>query len=956
MSPARLALAAALLLTVTTLPAATASAQYPTPLPDFAHPATPHFSLLSPSAGTRDRPLLALYLAFEDLGFNANVDAAVLSRRVFGTGLADSWPSSREYLRRVSFGHLDLFPAAETDTSRNGAVNDGVVALEMPFTDAEYKALGPTGEIQTALEALGDRVDFRPFDTNNDGAIGNDELVIQIFKTLDAPLPAGDGAVFPQGNNPPLDVTVDTKKITGFRRAGLIAVTTNLMTIAHETGHIAFDMFDMYTYPTGVGRFDIAGGTVIGDDSLWAPAAWWKLHAGWITPTVVTQDGYYDVRQAGDQNPEAFLLYDPDHGVEEYFLVENRQALANTSDAGTEDSGLVVWRVRDTGASSINPAGPPFEIMRPDGVNSVLGDGADAFDPVQGGSLQRAMTAAWKSGPAAKVAVRAVGRSGPTMRAYFDVRGPGVLVDSWDYDSGGPPLLAALTPLFPGDPNEITFPVMNTGEATGSFDFTITGPPGWSATTHSMTLAAGQSATATVQLTPPLEAPAGTIYPLELRGRASDGSVSSTAPLRVRVYPKLSIDDVTVTEGDAGTQDATVTVSRSEEGPELLSFDVESVDGTATAPEDYETVRSTTGNPLHLSFGGRANTLTFPVRIKGDTTPEPDEHLLVRLVNAPRAKIVDPEGRITILTDPEPSLSIDDVRVTEDDTTAAFTVSLSEANNTPVTVRASTADASAAAPADYTTTSADVAFPVGVTTRTFSVPVREDFADEIDEESFRVNLTQVANANIGDGQGVGTIRDDDRNGEFSCRASGIRIGDSEGGVANPARIPCRDALDAAPLTLGLGLLSVTLTNGKAVTDQTPNSLTGTAPQAGDRATAHAEATEVVIRSGLTVIRVAGLFSDAAATCTGSGPPVLSGSSKVTVLSLAGQPVVTATAQTTIPLVLATLRLNQRVVGPSEITQRALVLDNVIGPDIVIGEARAGFTGTAVHPNGHPCVV
>ncbi len=215
MSPARLALAAAVLLAVTTLPAATASAQYPSPLPDFAHPASPHAPLLSPAGGSRDRPLLALYLAFEDLDFNANVDAAVLSRRVFGTGLPGRWPSAMEYLRRVSFNHLELFPAAETDTSRNGAVNDGVVALQMPFTDAEYKALGPTGEIQTALEALGDRVDFRQFDTNNDGAIGNDELVIQIFKTLVAPLPAGDGAVFPQGQHPPLDVTVDTKKITG---------------------------------------------------------------------------------------------------------------------------------------------------------------------------------------------------------------------------------------------------------------------------------------------------------------------------------------------------------------------------------------------------------------------------------------------------------------------------------------------------------------------------------------------------------------------------------------------------------------------------------------------------------------------------------------------------------------------------------------------------------------------
>ena len=233
------------------------------------------------------------------------------------------------------------------------------------------------------------------------------------------------------------------------------------------------------------------------------------------------------------------------------------------------------------------------------------------------------------------------------------------------------------------------------------------------------------------------------------------------------------------------------------------------------------------------------------------------------------------------------------------------------------------------------------------------MPVRE-FADEIDEESFRVNLTQVVNANIRDGQGVGTIRDDDRNGLFSCRATGLRIGDSEGGVANGPRIPCRDAT-STPTPLALGLLSVTLT-GKAASDQTPDALDGTAPQAGDRGTAHAEATEIVIRSGLDGrprrrprVRRGG---DVHGVRT-AGPDVeLEGHAA----EPRGPAVLTATAQATIPLVLATLRLNQRIVANGEVTQRALVLDNALGPDIVLGEARAGFAGTAVHPSGHPCVV
>jgi hypothetical protein len=59
---------------------------------------------------------------------------------------------------------------------------------------------------------------------------------------------------------------------------------------------------------------------------------------------------------------------------------------------------------------------------------------------------------------------------------------------------------------------------------------------------------------------------------------------------------------------------------------------------------------------------------------------------------------------------------------------------------------------------------------------------------------------------------------------------------------------------------------------------------------------------------------------------------------------------------TVPLVLATLKLNETVRGPNGVTQRAIVLDQLLGPDIVLGEARAGWRGAAVHPDGHPCVV
>lgn len=50
---------------------------------------------------------------------------------------------------------------------------------------------------------------------------------------------------------------------------------------------------------------------------------WAKIHLGWIKPVVVTRSGWYAVRSA-EKNPEAYILYKPAHGVNEYFIIENR--------------------------------------------------------------------------------------------------------------------------------------------------------------------------------------------------------------------------------------------------------------------------------------------------------------------------------------------------------------------------------------------------------------------------------------------------------------------------------------------------------------------------------------------------------------------------------------------------------------------------------------------------------
>jgi hypothetical protein len=110
-----------------------------------------------------------------------------------------------------------------------------------------------------------------------------------------------------------------------------------------------------------------------------------------------------------------------------------------------------------------------------------------------------------------------------------------------------------------------------------------------------------------------------------------------------------------------------------------------------------------------------------------------------------------------------PRLVIDDVMVIEGDAgtvNAIFTVSLSGVSQ-QVTVDYATADGTATeADNDYVATSGQVTFQPGETSQPITVVVNSDLTDEPDE-TFFVNLSNATNADIGDGQGIGTITNDD---------------------------------------------------------------------------------------------------------------------------------------------------------------------------------------------------
>jgi hypothetical protein len=220
--------------------------------------------------------------------------------------------------------------------------------------------------------------------------------------------------------------------------------------------------------------------------------------------------------------------------------------------------------------------------------------------------------------------------------------------------------------------------------------------------------------------------------------------------------PTLAISNVTVTEGDSGTTNATFAVSLSAPSGLTITVNYATANSSATQPSDYLSRSGT------LTFPAGTTSLPIDVPVVGDTVGEASETFFVNLSNASNASIADSQGVATINdTDPR-ALSINDVAFTEGGTggNAVFTVTLTPAHTTTVTVAYATANGTAVQPGDYSSRSGTLTFAAGTTTQTISVPVINDTLDEANE-TFVVNLSSPTNAVILDNQGVGTINDND---------------------------------------------------------------------------------------------------------------------------------------------------------------------------------------------------
>lgn len=186
----------------------------------------------------------------------------------------------------------------------------------------------------------------------------------------------------------------------------------------------------------------------------------------------------------------------------------------------------------------------------------------------------------------------------------------------------------------------------------------------------------------------------------------------------------LSIEPVTVMEGDGGTVNAVFTVSRSN-GSTPFTVSYATDDGTATlAGNDYVFTAGT------LNFNANDMSKTFSVPVRGDFASEADEIFFVNLSNPTNGVELNQSQAIgTILNDDNAGtiqFSSPTYSVKETAGIAVIKVTRTGGFDGPVTIDYTTSDGSAEKPGDYTLTSGTLEFKHGEISKSFTVSIIND--------------------------------------------------------------------------------------------------------------------------------------------------------------------------------------------------------------------------------------
>ncbi|WP_156471481.1 Calx-beta domain-containing protein, partial [Psychrobacter phenylpyruvicus] len=210
---------------------------------------------------------------------------------------------------------------------------------------------------------------------------------------------------------------------------------------------------------------------------------------------------------------------------------------------------------------------------------------------------------------------------------------------------------------------------------------------------------------------------------------------------------------------NAGPATYTITLDKASDTDTVVTYEVQN---QTTDSNDFTGLTTAT-----VTIPAGEVSAVIEVGINDDGVYEGDENynvVITEVTGGAQLGNDDTVNTIIIDTDMMPSVSVDDVTVSEslmgEDVVATFTVTLSHPSSETVEVSFNTDAGTAVDGADYTGVSGTVTFAPGETTQTIEVPILDDVYDEADE-TFNVVLSAPVNATLGN-NGIGTITDEEQ--------------------------------------------------------------------------------------------------------------------------------------------------------------------------------------------------
>jgi M6 family metalloprotease-like protein/uncharacterized repeat protein (TIGR02543 family) len=287
-------------------------------------------------------PLLIIAIEFNDKTLTDSVTK--WSDKIFGSDEGQL----NSYYNEISYGKFQFAKTNET----HGTVGDGIIKVKLNKNHPNYKLdnnkqTEMLNDFKEAINQADPFINFAQFDNDNSTGLSKNELQI-VFLLAGGESAMGQipgiwaHAFHYNGNGPQHDGVylmdaIDDGKYATFGEMHSSSRTANIGVIAHELGHSAFGLPDLYDSDGssyGIGFFGLMGygtwGQKEGDahagDTPVHMTGWSKAKIGFVTPIEITSNTNLNLKASNLKGPEGYKLYKIKNPIKtnEYFLFENR--------------------------------------------------------------------------------------------------------------------------------------------------------------------------------------------------------------------------------------------------------------------------------------------------------------------------------------------------------------------------------------------------------------------------------------------------------------------------------------------------------------------------------------------------------------------------------------------------------------------------------------------------------